>query len=436
MLKSFLLATALILPSAAQAAVFNPAVQTLPNGLEVVVVENHRAPVALHMLWYHTGSGDEDPAHAGLAHYLEHMMFKGTRNNPNQDFSATVAGLGGEDNAFTSYDYTAYFQKVPPAQLSTVMKMEAERMTDLQMSAAKFDTEKSVIQQERGERNESTPEAKFSLRLQEALYKGHPYARPVIGTQASIADLTRDQLDQYYQQHYAPGNATLVVVGDVTAADVFAQAEQAYGAVPAKDVPARVRPQLAPAKPQRLTVVEKNLRQPLLALAWHAPNYRNESQLNPYAFDILADILNMPDSRLQQNLVYRKEYAVAVSADYDGDKFDGGDFTITLSPRSGTGINKAEAALKTELSILQRDGIKQEDLDRAKRRLIESADLARDTLQSAAYAFGIARATGETINDVESWPNSINRVTLPQINAALRTLERPAAVTAKLVSKK
>ncbi len=431
---SFLLWPLLATPAAA--AIFNPATKILPNGLEVIVVENHRAPVALQMIWYHTGSADEDPLHPGLAHYLEHMMFKGTKDHPDQDFSAEVAGLGGEDNAFTSYDYTAFYQRVPPAALPTVMAMEAERMTGLMMAEQKFDTEKSVIQQERGERNESTPEAKFSVKLQSVLYKGHPYERPVIGTEASIAGLTRDELYDYYQAHYAPNNATLVIVGDVKAEDAFAEAEAAYGAIPSKTLPNRVRSTLTAQKPQQLTVADKNVQQPLLALAWHAPNYKHADKVNPYALDILADLMNLPDSSLQQDLVYQHEIAVSVNADYDGDKFDDGDFTVTLSPRPGMPLDKATGALKQSLAALQKAGITADQLARAKKRLIESAELARDPLSAAAYAFGVARATGETVDDVENWPDKIDAVTLADMQAALKFLAPAPAVTAKLVGSK
>lgn len=430
------LLASLLLATPATAAVFNPVTRTLPNGLEVVVVENHRAPVVLQMLWYHTGAADEPEDGAGLAHYIEHMMFKGTIAHPDMDFSAAVASLGGEDNAFTSYDYTAFYQKVPPAQLDQVMQMEAERMTGLKVDPQKAATERSVIQQERGQRNESTPEAKFSLKLQEALYQGHPYGRAVIGTKDSIDKLSAEQIATYYHARYAPNNATLIIVGDVAAADAIALAEKNYGGAPRRQLPARARPAIERKAPQQLTVREAQVRQPVLALAWLAPNYSAPGALNPYAFDLLENILNSPNGALAQQLIYQRGIAVDAEVSYDGNKLNEGDFTLTLSPRPDVLIDTAEAKLQKTLQTIQQKGISAAELADAKRRLIESATLARDTLTSAAYAFGTARTTGESIDDVESWPDRVEAVKLEEVNAALATLRQPADVTARLVGDK
>jgi len=424
----------LIATAPASAAVFNPVSKTLPNGLQVIVAENHRAPVVLHMLWYKTGAADEPASHAGLAHFMEHMMFKGTHTHPEQDFSAEIAALGGEDNAFTSYDYTAFFQRIDPSQLETVMGMEAERMSDLELDAHDMQVEKSVVTQERAQRT-STPQDRFQETISAAFYGTHPYARPVIGWDQTIADYSTKALQDYYNTHYRPNNAVLVISGAVTPDNAFAMAEKAYGDIAPADTPVRARTGSISTTPARLTQTDKDVKQPQLAWMWPAPSMRTAAGNDAYALQVLTEILNAADGVLMKTLVHDTNIAVGVSASYNDASYDTTDFSVAASPAPNQTLDRLENALrKTWPKALQ--SINETSLKRAKQRLIDGAALARDSIQSPSYVFGTALATGSNIEAIENWPDSIAAVSLADVQRVAGNFTGTPLLAARLEGEK
>lgn len=423
-----LLIAFLLLTAPAKAALFKPAVHTLPNGMQIMVVENHRAPVVLHMLWYKVGSADEPANHAGVAHFLEHMMFKGTDEHPDQDYSADIAALGGEDNAFTSYDYTAFFARVHPRQLETVMRMEAERITTLELNDDDIRVERDVVQQERAQRDEDTAESRFAVAVNRAFHGTHPYARPIIGYPDTISAYAEDTIRPFYEAHYAPNNVIAIIVGDVRAADVFALADTVYGPLVPRPVPPRVRTGTVLAEPLRITRAEAEVQQPQLHLMWPAVSAHQNSQ-DSLALQVLTEVLTSPDGTLQQDLVFKNDIAVGVDVSYDSDRLNGSVVTLSASPRPGVSMTKLENALLASwhraLGTLDDAAVK-----RAKQRLLDSATLARDGIHTPAYAFGMALTTGQSVADVENWPQNIAAVT----TAAVRRVAQPLTGTARLTA--
>jgi zinc protease len=424
------------LASAAQAAVFNPQTLTLANGLQVIVVENHRAPVVLHMLWYKVGAADEPAEHAGLAHFFEHMMFKGTNAEPDMDFSATVAALGGEDNAFTGSDFTAYFQTIHPSRLRDVMQMEADRMTDLELGEDDISVEKGVVTQERAQTSTATPEDRWHEAMDAAFYGTHPYARPVIGWNSTIAGYTRAALAGFYQAHYTPSNAVLVVSGDVKAADVFALADATYGQLPGRVVPLRVRNGSMTSGPLRLTHTDADVQQPAVEWRWPAPSTRTAiNRTDIYALQILAEMLNTPDNLLQTTLIKQRKMAVAVQAGYDDARYDASTFTLSIAPAPGQDVTALKRVLDTLWPAVLKN-INARAVGKAQERLLDSAALARDNIYVPAYAFGLAITTGGTMDDVEGWPAAIAAVTLADVQRVAATLNTAPAMAARLLPEK
>lgn len=419
------------LATPADAALFKPAVHTLPNGMQIVVIENHRAPVVLHMLWYKVGSADEPLAHAGVAHFLEHMMFKGTTEHPDQDFSADIAALGGEDNAFTSYDYTAFFAKVHPRQLENVMRMEAERITSLELNDDDIRVERGVVQQERAQRNESTAEDRFDVEVNSLFFGTHPYARPVIGFADTIDGYAEDNIRPFYKAHYAPNNAVAIIVGDVKADDVFMLAENVYGELQPSIIPPRIRSGDILAQPLRITRAEPEVQQPQLHLLWPAVSAHQNSR-DSLALQVLTELLTSPDGNLQQDLIFKKSMAVGVDVGYDSDRLNGTSLTLSVSPRTGVSMDKLETAL---LASWQRalKNIDDAAVTRAKQRLLDTATLARDSINTPAYVFGMALTTGQSIADVENWPQNIAAVTTAEVKRVAQSFTETPRLTAQLL---
>ncbi|MFN4170107.1 MAG: M16 family metallopeptidase, partial [Pseudorhodobacter sp.] len=288
---SLTLALLLALPIPASAA--DVTRFTLPNGLEAVVIEDHRAPVVVHMMWYRTGAADEPPGKSGIAHFLEHLMFKGTENMAPGEFSATVEAQGGDDNAFTSWDYTAYFQRVAADRLDLMMRMEADRMRGLILSEQDVETERGVILEERSQRTDSDPGSLFGEQRRAALYLNHPYAIPIIGWRHEIEALGREDALEFYRTFYAPNNAILIVAGDVTPDEVRALAETHYGPIePTPDLPPRVRPAEPPhLSERRLSMADPRVAQPYAIRTYLAPQRRAGEQAEAAALTVLAEIL-------------------------------------------------------------------------------------------------------------------------------------------------
>ena len=415
-----------------------PEVETfsLANGMDVVVVPDHRAPVATHMVWYRVGSADEERGKSGLAHFLEHLMFKGTKLHPAGEFSHTVAELGGQENAFTSYDYTAYFQRVPKEALKTVMAFEADRMSNLVLTDDVVLPERDVILEERRSRTNSDPSAQLSEATSAALWMNHPYGLPIIGWDHEIQGLTRQDAIAFYEKFYTPNNAILVIAGDVDVAEVKALAEDTYAKIPRRaEPPARSRPkepvQLAA---RRVALADARVRQPSVSRIYLAPSYATAKAEEAYALDVLAVVLGGGStSRLYRSLVVDKGIAASAGAYYSGTALDLNRFAIYALPRPGHTLAELEAALDDEIARLIRDGVTSEELERAKTRLIAETIYDLDSQSSLARTFGAALTTGMSVSDVVEWPERIRKITAEDIvDAAKTVLDTRQSVTGLL----
>jgi zinc protease len=431
------LAALLVLARPAEARMFDPQSFTLPNGMQVVVVPNHRVPIITHMVWYKVGAADEVPGKSGLAHLLEHLMFKGTPSIPPGEFSKIVARQGGRDNAFTTADFTAYFQNVAADKLELVMRMEADRMRNLTLDEANFQTERAVVMEERRARIDNSPEAALYEQMMASLFLNSPYHRPVIGWESEIAGLTRDDALAFYRRWYAPNNAILVVAGDVEAEQVRPLAEKYYGALPAAtDTPVRARPvEPPPELARRLSLTDQRVSQPSWSRLYLAPSSRSaESALAP-ALEVLAEALGGgTTSILYRALVVDQGLAASAQAAYDPAAVDLSTFTLGVVPRPGVPLDRLEAAIDAELARILRDGIAASEVERARTRLTASAAYARDSLHTGAQVLGESLAIGDSVADVESWPERINAVTPAEVaRAAARVLDAKGSVTGLLL---
>ena len=425
-----------LVPGAPAAGVFHPETFTLDNGMEVVVVENHRAPVLAHMVWYKVGTADSPPGKSGLPHFLEHLMFKGTGAIPPGEFSKIVARQGGNDNAFTSQDATAYFQMIAKDRLELVMAMEADRMVNLDLSDEHVYPERDVILEERRSRVDNEPSALLGEQLMAAQYLHHPYRLPVIGWFHEIAGYTREDALEFYRTWYAPNNAVLVVAGDVTADELRPLAERTYGALAARHVPARRRlvepPQHAA---RRIALRHERVRQPNVMRTYLAPSYASPGDEHAYALELLSEILGGGGtSRLFRSVVVERALAAGAGTYYRGTGLDGTIFRVYGVPRPGVELAELESAIEVEIARILADGVTEEELVRTRSRLISESIYARDSLMGAARVFGSALTCGEAVGDVEAWPARIAAVTLEQVHAAAQFVFRPEqSVTAQLL---
>lgn len=409
----------------------------LPNGLEGVVIEDHRAPVVTQMLWYRVGAADDPAGQSGLAHFLEHLMFKGTIRDPDLDFSRVVTANGGEDNAFTTLDSTTYFQQIASDRLDLVMGMEAERMTGLALEEGEVLTERDVILSERRERVEGSPAGPLREQLSAALYLNHPYGRPVIGWAQEIAAMDREAALAFYRAHYAPDNAVLVVAGDVTPAAVEAMALHHFGAIPAAGIAPRRRPQEPPPlAPRRLTLADARAAQPYMVRSYLAPARRPGDQDEAAALTLLAGLLGSGITSEFAQALQLGPQATALGADagYDTVSLDPGTFSVSLVPRDGVTPEAAEAALDAVLARVQAEGPDPAALARLKARVRAQEIAALDDPFSRADDVGAALTAGLTLADIDAWPARLQAVTGAEITAvAARVLRPEASVTAWLL---
>jgi zinc protease len=427
-----------VLPGRAPAQVFEPETFTLDNGMRVVVVTNRTAPVITHMVWYKAGAADEPPGASGIAHYLEHLMFLGTEEREEGEFSRIVARNGGRENAFTSWDYTAYFQSVAVDRLALVMELEADRMTNLSVGETRALIEREVIVEERRQRVDNNPAARLSEQMLAALYQNHPYGRPIVGWAHEIADLTLEDARQFYETWYAPNNAVLVVSGDIDAATLRPLAEEFYGGIPARPVPERVRPQEPESAAERRVLMEDpQVQQPDWRRFYLAPSYGTaaEDEADPYALQVLNEILGAgTTSRLYRSLVVERQLATGAGSSYSPSDLDDSMFGIYVTPRTGVAIEELEAAIDAELARLLEEGVADEELAPARERLAVEAIYARDSLFGPARTVGRAIAIGYPLEDLESWPERIRAVTAEDIaRAASHALRRERSVTGVLL---
>ncbi len=411
-------------PRDAQAKVFEPATFTLDNGLEVVVVTNRRAPIVTHMLWYKVGGADDPPGKSGLAHFLEHLMFKGTETLGPGEFSDIIARNGGQENAFTSSDYTGYFQTVAKDRLDIVMKFEADRMTNLVLTDEVVLPERDVVLEERRSRVDREPGAQLSEALRAVLFLHHPYGVPVIGWEEEIRNLTSADAIEFYRRWYAPNNAVLIVAGDVDPEEVRALAETYYGDIPAREVPARLRPQEPQQNAARRVILENaRVRQPAVTISYLAPSYRAGDSEYAEALQVLDEILGSGStSRLYRALVVEQAVAAGAGSSYSASALDLSSFSLYGSPRPEVSLEEVEAALRAELARLLEEGVSAEEVATAKRRMLADAVYAQDSLGSGPRIFGRALTTGASVADVESWPERIEAVTVEQVNAAAKAV--------------
>jgi len=405
----------------------------LDNGMQVVVIEDRRAPVVTHMVWYRVGAADEPPSQSGIAHYLEHLLFKGTEKYPRGEFSALVARNGGRENAFTSYDYTAYFQRVARDRLALVMELEADRMKGIVLTEEVTLPERDVVLEERASRTENDPGALLSEQMNALLYLAHPYGTPIIGWEHEIRTLTHEDALDFYNTYYDPANAILIVAGDIDAQELRPLAEKFYGVVPsAGPAVKRVRPQEPPPRAaRRVTLEDARVEQPYLRRAYLTPSYGNAEAGVAEALDVLSEIIGGGQtSRIYTSLVVDQQIAVSAAGWYIGSSLDDGTIGFFAIPAEGVSMQEVEAAMDAEIAALLADGVTEEEVDRARRTLVAEAIFAQDSQQTMAQAFGIALSTGLTVEYAATWPDRILAVTPEDVTAAARAyLHKHRSVT-------
>lgn len=406
----------------------------LDNGMQVVVIEDHRAPVVVHMVWYKAGAADEQPGQSGIAHFLEHLTFKQTENLSAGELSATVAANGGSDNAFTGHDYTAYFQRVAADRLELMMSMEADRMANLRLSEDDIVTERDVILEERNQRTDSNPGALFSEQRTAAQFMNHRYGIPIIGWRHEMETLSLEDAQSFYDTYYAPNNAVLVVAGDVLPDDVKALADTYYGVIPANlDIPERERAQEPPHRSERrLTYKDPRTTQPYVIRTYLAPERDSGDQKTAAALELLSAVLggNAATSFLGERLQFDSEIATYTSAFYDGMSLDDTTFGLVIVPSEDVSLEDGEAALDDAIAAFMEQGVDAEQLGRIKSQIRAAEIYARDNVEGTANRYGAALTQGLTIQDVQDWPDILQSITAQDIMAAAEMIfDRSNAVT-------
>ncbi len=411
----------------AQARVFDPESFMLDNGLQVVVITNRRAPIVTHMVWYKVGAADEAPGESGIAHFLEHLMFRGTKRLADGEFSKIIARNGGRDNAFTSYDYTGYYQTVAVDKLDLVMGLEADHMINLQIDDAIVATERKVVIEERAQRTDSRPSALLGEHMSATQFLAYPYRVPVIGWRHEIEALERPAVEAFYRRYYAPNNAILVVAGDVTAAGVRTLAEKHYGPLARQPLPPRTRVKEPPQRAaRRVDMADVRVAAPSWRRSYLAPSRKTGGGDGSVALRMLSDILGGGTTgRLYRQLVVDQAIATSASAGYYGLNLGPSRFWLFAQPKPGGDLGAVEAAVEAVVAELLADGVSAEELERAKNDALADAIYARDGLSTAARIFGVALTTGLTVAEVEAWPDLVAAVTVEQVNRAARQVLVP-----------
>ena len=412
----------------------------LDNGLLVVVVPDHRTPVVTHMVWYRNGAADDPYGKSGIAHFLEHLMFKGTAKHPSGQFSQRVAAIGGQENAFTSYDYTGYFQRISRENLEPMMEFEADRMTGLVLTDDVIASERNVILEERNQRIDNDPTARLSEQVQAAQYLNHPYHRPTIGWRHEMETLDREDALAYYRRFYQPDNAVLIVAGDVTPDDVKALAEKTYGKIE-KRIP--LGPRMRPKEPpqiaeRRVTFADVRVTQPSLQRSYLVPSYTTAENNDGEALDVLASVLGGGgNSRLYVSLVVEQRLATNAGCWYQGASLDPTRFGAYATAADGVPLEKVEKAIDTEIEALIEKGPMPEELERSKNRMIADYIYAQDNQSQLARMYGAALTTGSSVEAVLNRPERLRAVTADQVrDAARRFLDKRHSVTGYLVREK
>ena len=396
----------------------------LSNGLKLVVQEDHRSPVVVSQVWYRAGALDEVNGKTGVAHVLEHMMFKGTKKYAPGQFSRMIAAAGGKENAFTGQDYTCYFQQLEKSNLPLSFKLEADRMANLQITDAEFAKEIKVVMEERRWRTEDKPQSKVNEQFQATAYRAHPYARPVVGFMNDLENMTASDAREWYNNWYAPNNATIVVVGDVKTQEVLKLAKQYFGKVKPRKLPAR-KPQVEPPQiGERRVVVKAPGKLPYLVMGFHTPTLQDKvaPEWEVYALDVLSSVLSGNDSaRLNQKLVRETSLAVDVGAGYDSiSRGRESLFELVGTPAEGKTVNELEAALLAQLELIKTGGVTQQELDRVKVAVIASDVYQRDSMFYQGMQIGQLETMGYSWRLLKEYPEKIKAVTSEQIQAVAK----------------
>ena len=408
----------------------------LDNGMQVVVVEDHRAPVVQHMLWYRAGSADEPKGPSGVAHFLEHLLFKATDKMESGEFSKVVAANGGRDNAFTSYDYTAYFQRVAADRLELMMTMEADRMKNIRLTPENIATERDVIIEERNQRTENNPQAMFGEQLSATQYLNHRYGTPIIGWMHEMEELDLDDALSFYELYYSPNNIILVVSGDVTPDEVRVLAEKHYGPIPRNpDLPERLRTEEPRQNAERRVIFrDARVAQPYISRSYLVPERDSGAQESAAALTILSEILGGgTTSFFTEKLQFDTQVSTYTAAWYSSVSLDDTTFRMIIVPAEGVSLEEGEAALDQAFAEFLETGVDEEQLERIKLQIRASEVYAQDNVDGIANRYGRALTSGLTIEDVQAWPAILDAVTAEDIMQAASLLRREASVTGWLM---
>ena len=400
----------------------------ISNGMKVVVIEDHRAPVVQHMVWYPVGAADEPLGASGVAHFLEHLMFKATDHLESGELSSIVAANGGTNNAFTSWDYTAYFQRVASDRLELMMQMESDRMRNLRLTENDIITERLVVIEERNERTENSPGALFNEQMSAAQYLNHQYGKPIIGWKHEIENLQMEDVYDFYNAHYAPNNAFLIVSGDVTPEQVRQLAEKHYGVIPANpQAGLRSRSQEPPQRAERRLIYEDmRVGQPYVSRSYIAPERESGDQKMAASLTFLAEVLGGgKTSLLVEELQFKRKIAVYAGAFYSGISRDDTTFNVVVVPTAAVGLQEAEDALNEIIQRFFESGVSAERLERIKTQIRASEIYARDNAEATASRYGAALSSGLSVEDVQLWPDILQAVTEEEILDAARLVLRP-----------
>lgn len=417
--RLFQLAPLLLIVAMPAMVLANPFERQLSNGLRIIVKEDHRAPTAVHMVWYRAGSMDETNGTTGVAHLLEHMMFKGTPSVGPGEFNRRVAAAGGRDNAFTSRDYTAYFQQVPKETLEEMMQLEADRMRHLSLAPSEFAQEIKVVMEERRMRTDDQPQSLLFEQTNAVAFQAHPYRVPIIGWMNDLENMTVQNARDWYERWYVPNNAYVVIVGDVAHETIFKLAEKYYGPLAPRALPIR-KPQDEPVQAgiRRLTL-KAPAELPIVLMGYKAPVIRDiDNDVDPYALEMLSAILDGHDAaRFSQHLIREQRLAVAVGTAYDSSARGPGMFYLQGSPSEGKTRADLEAGLRAEIALIQKNGVTAEELTRAKAQLIASQIYKRDSMFEQAMEIGQMEAANLDYRATPRMIEKLQAVSAEQVQA-------------------
>ena len=420
-------ATMSSLQTIAQAQSLNAQTFELANGMKVIYLPDRRLPIITHMLWYRVGSADEEPGKSGLAHFFEHLMFKGTPANPGDSYARFIGEVGGELNAFTSYDFTAYYATVGSAHLERIMELEADRMVNLALTAQQVAVEREVIVEERRLRTDNNPETLLLEQALATLFLNHRYGIPVIGWMHEIRSWTQEDALSFYRRWYTPSNALLVVSGDIDFDQFKYLATKHYGEIPAQVVARRRATEPPSLTERRVIMKDSRAGRPLWLRLYLAPSYGTADRSKTVAIEILAELLGGgATGTLPRRLVMERGLAAEVSASYDPAEIDEAMFVINAIPKPGVALEELERAIDEELNAMAKILSKNPaDLTRAKQKLIMAGLQARDGTYKAALTVGTALATGASLTDIEGRQDLISAATADDVIAAARDILQP-----------